>query len=34
MAHALGGIEKGSNQSNNVAIQEPSQELSKDLRTV
>lgn len=34
LAHALGGIETGSNQSHNVAIQEPSQELPKDLRSI
>lgn len=34
LAHAVGDIETGSNQTNNVAIEEPSQELSKDLCTV
>lgn len=34
LAHTVGGIETGSNQTNNIAIQQPSQELSKDLCTV
>lgn len=34
LGHALCGIETGSNQTHNVAIKKPSQELTKDLRTV
>lgn len=31
LAHTVGGIETGPNQTNNIAIEEPSQEPSKDL---